>query len=399
VTIRLFDTARRAVVPFDVGAVVTMYVCGITPYDSTHLGHAATYLTYDLLIRRLEELGHDVRMVRNVTDVDDSILPRARELGVPFLDLAESELARFRSDMEALSMRPPISEPRATESIAGIVDVVARLLDAGHAYVAHETVYFDVATFPRFGEVSHYPREDMVRLARARGGNPDDPHRRDPLDFVLWQPSLPDEPSWPAPFGVGRPGWHVECSVMAMTELGDTLDLHGGGTDLIFPHHECEVAQSESLTGMPFSRYWVHSAMVSYEGEKMSKSLGNLVFVSDLLKSADPRAVRLALMRHHYRSGFEWHDTDLDEGTALLHRLVAAATCTDGADPRPFAARVRAALDDDLDAPTALEALDDLASAVLSGGDDSSAPVVLRELGDLLGVDLRRPLTDGSPSS
>ena len=393
-TIRLFDTAQRAVVPFDAGPVVTMYVCGITPYDSTHLGHAATYLTYDLLIRRLEELGHEVRMVRNVTDVDDSILPKARELGVPFLDLAESELARFRSDMEALAMRPPIAEPRATESIGGIIDAVTGLLDSGHAYLAHGTVYFDVATFPRFGDVSHYPREHMVRLARVRGGNPDDPHRRDPLDFVLWQPSLPDEPSWPAPFGFGRPGWHVECSVMAMAELGSTIDLHGGGTDLIFPHHECEVAQSESLTGMPFARYWVHSAMVSYEGEKMSKSLGNLVFVSDLLKFADSRAVRLALMRHHYRSGFEWHDTDLDEGTALLHRLAAAAGCTDGADPAPFAARVRAALDDDLDVPTALEALDDLASAVLSGGDDPTAPTVLRELGDLLGVDLGRPLSD-----
>ena len=161
----------------------------------------------------------------------------------------------------------------------------------------------------------------MVRLARARGGNPEDPHRRDPLDFVLWQPSLADEPAWRAPFGVGRPGWHIECSAMSMQELGPTLDLHGGGTDLIFPHHECEVAQSEALTGKPFVRHWLHSAMVAYEGEKMSKSLGNLVFISDLLKVADPRAIRLALMHHHYRSGFEWHDTDIQDGNALLHRL------------------------------------------------------------------------------
>jgi L-cysteine:1D-myo-inositol 2-amino-2-deoxy-alpha-D-glucopyranoside ligase len=394
-TIELFDTAQRAVVPFDVGPVVRMYVCGITPYDSTHLGHAATYLTYDLLIRRLEELGHEVRMVRNVTDVDDSILPKARELGVPYLELAEAELARFRSDMEALGTRPPIAEPRATESIDGMIDMVNRLLDDGHAYLTHGTVYFDVSTFPRFGEVSHYSRDHMVRLARTRGGNPDDPHRRDPLDFVLWQPSLPDEPAWRAPFGVGRPGWHVECSVMAMHELGPTIDLHGGGTDLIFPHHECEVAQSESITGQTFSRHWVHSAMVSYEGEKMSKSLGNLVFVSDQLNRADPRAIRLALMRHHYRAGFEWHDTDLDEGTALLHRLLAAAERPGGADPRPFAARVRNAIDSDLDAPRALEALDDLASAVLSDGSDPTAPVVLRELGALLGIDLTRPSTSG----
>jgi L-cysteine:1D-myo-inositol 2-amino-2-deoxy-alpha-D-glucopyranoside ligase len=373
VTIRLHDTARAAVVPFEPGPVVRMYVCGITPYDSTHLGHAATYIAYDLLVRRLQDLGHEVRMVRNVTDVDDSILPKARQLGIPYLELAESELARFRADTEALNLIAPMAEPRATESIGGMVAMIEQLLADGHAYVAHGTVYFDVATFPRFGEVSGYPRDEMIRLSRERGGNPDDPHRRDPLDFVLWQPSLPDEPAWPAPFGDGRPGWHVECSVMAMSALGPTLDLHGGGTDLIFPHHECEVAQSESVSGVPFVRHWMHSAMVSYDGEKMSKSLGNLVFVSDLRSKADPRAIRLALMRHHYRAGFEWYDTDLDEGNALLRRLLAA-TASDGAtDAAPYAARVRDALDDDLDAPRALEALDDLASAILSSGEASSA--------------------------
>jgi L-cysteine:1D-myo-inositol 2-amino-2-deoxy-alpha-D-glucopyranoside ligase len=393
--VKLFDTAARKVVPFEPGPVVKMYVCGITPYDSTHLGHAATYLAYDLLIRRLEELGHEVRMVRNVTDVDDSILPKARELGVPYLELAASELARFHADMEALEMRPPIAEPRATEAIPGMIEMVNNLLDRGHAYLTHGTVYFDVSSFPRYGELSHYSPEHMIRLARARGGKPDDPHRRDPLDFVLWQPSLADEPAWRAPFGVGRPGWHVECSVMSMENLGPHLDLHGGGTDLIFPHHECEIAQSESITGERFCDHWMHSAMVSYEGEKMSKSLGNLVFVSDLLKVADPRAIRLALMRHHYRAGFEWYDTDLDEGTALLHRLVLAAAAANGPDPRPFATRVRAALDDDLDAPKALEALDDLASAILSGGDDVSAPAALRELGALVGVALDRPVEAG----
>jgi L-cysteine:1D-myo-inositol 2-amino-2-deoxy-alpha-D-glucopyranoside ligase len=391
-TIHLFDTARRELVPFEPGRIVKMYVCGITPYDSTHLGHAATYLTYDLVARRLEELGHDVRMVRNVTDVDDSILPRARQLGVPYLELAEAEVARFHSDMDALGVRPPVAEPRVTETIEEIVAIVERLLDSGHAYLTAGTAYFDVSSAAHFGELSHYSHDQMLRLARARGGNPDDPHRRDPLDFVLWQPSLPDEPAWRAPFGVGRPGWHIECSAMAMQEHGPTLDLHGGGTDLIFPHHECEVAQSEALTGQRYVRHWMHSAMVAYEGEKMSKSLGNLVFVSDLLKVADPRAIRLALMRHHYRAGFEWHDTDLDEGVALLHRLLAAAERPDGADPRPHADRVRAALDHDLDAPKALDALDDLASAVLSGGSDTTAPAVLRELGSLLGLDLSQPL-------
>jgi len=385
---QLFDTARRELVEFTPGPIVKMYVCGITPYDSTHLGHAATYLTYDLLTRRLEELGHEVRMVRNVTDVDDSILPKARELGVPYLELAEAEIARFHSDMDALAMRPLYAEPRATDSIDEIIAMVEQLLDSGHAYLTHGTAYFDVSTSPGFGKVSHYSNDQMVRLARARGGNPDDPHRRAPLDFVLWQPSLPDEPAWRAPFGVGRPGWHAECSAMAMREHGPTLDLHGGGTDLIFPHHECEVAQSEAVTGQPYVKHWMHSAMVAYEGEKMSKSLGNLVFISDLLESYDPRAIRLALMQHHYRSGFEWHDTDIDEGVALLHRLVAASAAPDGPDPRPFAARVRAALDADLDAPRATDALGELADAVLSGGTDTTAPAVLRELAALLGVDV-----------
>ena len=395
-TVHLWDTARREVVPFEPGPVVTMYVCGITPYDATHLGHAATYLTYDLLIRRLEELGHEVRMVRNVTDVDDSILPKARELGVPFLELAEAELNRFRRDMTQLGMRPAHAEPRATETIDRIIAMVEQLLDSGHAYLTAGTAYFDVSTASGFGKLSQYTRDQMLRLARARGGNPDDPHRRDPLDFVLWQPSLPDEPAWRAPFGVGRPGWHIECSAMATQELGPTIDLHGGGTDLIFPHHECEIAQSEAITGQPFVRHWLHSAMVAYEGEKMSKSLGNLVFVSDLLEVADPRAIRLALMHHHYRSGFEWHDTDIQDGTALLHRLLAAAAATSGPDPSVHAARVRAALDDDLDAPRALEALDDLASAILSGGDDPGAVRVLRELGSLIGVDLDRPVSVGA---
>jgi L-cysteine:1D-myo-inositol 2-amino-2-deoxy-alpha-D-glucopyranoside ligase len=197
----------------------------------------------------------------------------------------------------------------------------------------------------------------MVRLARTRGGNPDDPHRRDPLDFVLWQPSLPDEPAWTAPFGLGRPGWHVECSVMAMHELGPTLDLHGGGTDLIFPHHECEVAQSESITGEPFSRHWVHSAMVSYEGEKMSKSLGNLVFVSDLLKEWEPTVLRVALLAHHYRDEWEWDDALMPEAAARLDRWRAAG------EGRGALVGVRAALDDDLDTPAALGIIDEAAAA------------------------------------
>jgi L-cysteine:1D-myo-inositol 2-amino-2-deoxy-alpha-D-glucopyranoside ligase len=390
---RLYDTARREVVPFEPGDVVRMYVCGITPYDATHLGHAATYLTYDLLVRRLEDLGHEVRMVRNITDVDDSILPKARSLGVDFRDLAAAETARFHRDMEALDTRPPFAEPRVTESIECILDVITRLHERGHTYTVDGITYFDVSTHPGFGSLSHLSRDRMIELARERGGHPDDPRQRDPLDFVLWQPSLPDEPSWDSPFGPGRPGWHIECSGMSYDRLGIPLDLHGGGGDLVFPHHECEIAQSESALGAPFVRHWMHCGLVAYEGTKMSKSLGNLVFVSELLKVADPRAIRLALMAHHYRDDWEWFDDDIDDGRAALQLLHGAARRASGPDPAPYAARVRAALDDDLDAPAARRALEDLARAIERGdGDDRHAPDALRELAMLTGIDLERPL-------
>ena len=389
-TVRLFDTARRQVVDFEVGPVVRMYVCGITPYDSTHLGHAATYLAYDLLARRLEELGHEVRMVRNVTDVDDSILPRARQLGIPYLELAEAELSRFWSDMDALGMRPPVAEPRATEAVPGMIEMISELLDSGHAYLTHGTVYFDVSTFPRFGELSHYSRDHMLRLAAARGGRPEDPHRRDPLDFILWQPSLAGEPAWRAPFGVGRPGWHIECSVMATASLGTPLDLHGGGTDLIFPHHECEQAQNDCLAGGTSVGLWVHTAPVAYHGEKMSKSLGNIVLARDLLKAADPRAIRLAVLRrYHHRHGCEWRDEDLYAGVQLLTKLLVAVRRPSGPDPRPFAQAVRERLDDDLDVPGAVRQIERLTDATLEdGGSSRETGAVLAELAGLVGVSL-----------
>lgn len=390
---RLFDTARADIVPFEPGEVVTLYVCGITPYDSTHLGHANTYVTYDLLIRRLEDLGHTVRLVRNITDVDDSILPKARELGIDFLELAAAETARFHGDMEALDTRPVEAEPHATEWIEEMVTLIGRLEAGGHVYVVDGTVFFDVSTFETFGAVSGYDEATMIELARERGGSPDDPRQRNPLDFILWQPSLDDEPSWDSPWGPGRPGWHIECSAMSMGLLGETIDLHGGGSDLIFPHHECERAQSESATGTPFVRHWMHCGMVAYEGTKMSKSLGNLVFVSELSKVADPRAIRLALMGHHYRDDWEWFDRDIDDASALLDDLIEAAERPAGPDPAPFAARVRAALDDDLDAPRARAALADLAAAITAGGDDPTAPTVLAELGALVGIRLDRPAT------
>ena len=286
----LYDTARQVVVPFEPGPVVTMYTCGITPYDATHIGHAATYLTYDVLQRRLRDLGHETRCVRNITDVDDDLLRKARELGVHYLDLAAGEIARFDADVAALGLLPSWSEPRATSAIADIRGFIGMVLDRGHAYESGGAVYFDVASWPGFGSISHYHADEMLRLAAERGGNPDDPNKRNPLDFVLWQPSAPDEPAWESLWGPGRPGWHIECSALALRELGTTIDLHGGGSDLIFPHHECESAQSEAATGEPFVRHWMHQAMVRMDGEKMSKSLGNLVFVSELRQQWDPRA-------------------------------------------------------------------------------------------------------------
>jgi L-cysteine:1D-myo-inositol 2-amino-2-deoxy-alpha-D-glucopyranoside ligase len=371
---RLHDTARGEVVPFAPGPVVTMYTCGITPYDATHLGHAATYLTYDVLQRRLRDRGHETRCVRNVTDVDDDILRRARQLGVHYLDLAAAETARFDDDMRALDLLPSWSEPRATSAIADIRGFIGMVLDRGFAYRAGGAVYFDVSRFERFGQLSHLGRDDMLALAAERGGNVDDAHKDDPLDFVLWQPSADDEPSWESLWGPGRPGWHIECSALAMRELGTTIDLHGGGTDLVFPHHECEAAQSEAATGEPFVRHWMHQAMVRMDGEKMSKSLGNLVFVSDLRKTWDPRVIRLAVLAHRYRDDWEWNDEVMP---TAADRLAGWRAVTTG-DGDAALDEVRSALDDDLDTPRALRAIDEAADA---GKDVALAA-------GLLGVDL-----------
>jgi len=384
----LYDTARQKIVPFDPpDHIVTMYTCGITPYDSTHLGHAATYLTYDVLQRRLRDLGHETRCVRNITDVDDSILPKAKELGVHYLDLAASELARFDADMERLEMLPAWSEPRATSAIADIRGFIGMVLDQGFAYQAGGAVYFEVAKFPKFGQVSHLGRNEMLLLSKERGGNPDDPNKRDPLDFVLWQPSLEDEPAWDSLWGPGRPGWHIECSALCLRELGTSIDLHGGGSDLIFPHHECEAAQSEAATGEPLVRHWMHQAMVRMDGEKMSKSLGNLVFVSDLSLRWDPRAIRLACLSHHYRTSWEWQPQLMPQATNRLVAWAAAsalssAGITQSSQSSDALEQVRAALDNDLDTPAAIVAID---AAAAAGCD-------VQQAAQLLGVNISRPL-------
>ncbi len=356
---RLFDTARRSVVPFEPGPEVTMYTCGITPYDAAHLGHASVYLVFDVLQRRLRDTGHATRCVRNVTDVDDDILRKARELGVHYLDLAAEEMARFDAEMGLLNLLPVYSEPRATSAIAEILSLIGIALEGGHAYEAGGSVYFSVASFPRFGRLSGFGRAEMLRLAAEHGGHPEDPNKRDPLDFVLWQPSLPDEPAWESRWGPGRPGWHIECSALALRELGETIDIHGGGRDLVFPHHECETAQSESATGVQFVRLWLHVGLVRLDGTKMSKSLGNLVFVGELCKEWEPAAVRLALLDHHYRQDWDWRTAEDMPAAAARLALWSSAPEGDGTDAL---SAVRAALDDDLDTPKALRALDQAAA-------------------------------------
>ncbi len=350
--IRLYDTSRRAVVPFEPGPLVNMYTCGITPYDAAHMGHAATYVVYDVLQRRLRDLGHETRCVRNVTDIDDPLFAKARELGVHYLDLAAEELARFDACMSALGLLPAWSEPRATSSIPDVLGFIGMVLESGHAYQAGGSVYFSVASWPAFGEVSRYSREEMLAFAAERGGKLDDPHKQDPLDFVLWHPSADDEPSWDSLWGPGRPGWHIECSALALRDLGTTIDLHGGGSDLIFPHHECEAAQSEAATGVQFVKHWMHVGMVSLGGTKMSKSLGNLVFVSELLKEWEPDAVRLAILAHHYRPGWDWTDEVMPAAAKRLEAWRAAGPGSAALDD------VRAALDNDLDTPAALATIE-----------------------------------------
>jgi L-cysteine:1D-myo-inositol 2-amino-2-deoxy-alpha-D-glucopyranoside ligase len=370
-TMQLFDTARREIVPFEPGENVLMYTCGITPYDATHLGHAATFIAYDMLQRRLIDMGHTVKCVRNVTDVDDPLFVKARELGVHYLDLAASEEARFERDMEALNALPVASSPRASSAIPDIRGFIGMVLDRGFAYEAGGSVYFDVSKVDSFGSMSGYSEEQMIAYAKERGGKVEDPNKKSPLDFVLWHPSASDEPAWDTMWGAGRPGWHIECSALALRELGTTIDLHGGGADLIFPHHECEKAQSEAATGEQFVKHWMHTALISMDGQKMSKSLGNLVFVDALREEYDPRSIRLAIIEHNYRVEWEWDDELMPRNKARLESWLA-----NDASNLELLDQVRERLDDDLDTPGALVAID--AAAAAGHG--------VREAAELLGV-------------
>jgi L-cysteine:1D-myo-inositol 2-amino-2-deoxy-alpha-D-glucopyranoside ligase len=362
--------------PLPLGPRVTIYVCGITPYDSAHLGHAFTYVAFDTLVRFLRWRGHEVVYCQNVTDVDDDILRRAARDGEDFRDLARREVAAYLEVMDALNVARPTHFPKATGEIAVMLDVAGRLVDGGFAYVVDGTVFFDVTTYPGFGTLSGLPATDLRDLLAERGGDPDDPRKRHPLDFVVWQRSQDGEPFWPSAWGPGRPGWHLECSAMSLRYLGATIDLHGGGSDLIYPHHESERAQSESVNQVPFARRWLHSGMVRHEGEKMSKSLGNLVFPAALFQEHEPAAVRLARLAHHWRSSWTF---DADELKAAAERLDAwrrTATRLRAGGTRTLPEEVEAALATDLDTPAALAAVDAMAKQGDGDGVQAAAEVL-----------------------
>ncbi len=373
-----------------------MYVCGITPYDAAHLGHAATMITFDLVYRMWRDSGHEVHYVQNVTDVDDPLLERAERDGEDWKVLAMRETALFREDMEALRILPPQHYIGAVESIPAIAAKVTELMDRGVAYrLADGTndVYFDISQAPSFGYESNLDREEMLALFAERGGDPNRDGKRDALDPLLWRGIRPDEPAWDGgALGPGRPGWHIECTVIAQGLLGDTLDVQGGGNDLLFPHHECSAAHGEVLTGAaPFSAHYVHAGMIGLNGEKMSKSRGNLVFASRLrADGVDPMAVRLALMAEHYRADRPWTDDLLKTAEERLARWRAAAQAAYGPSGQELLSGVRERLADDLDTTSALIAVDRWADETLSGrGDDSAAPALMVSLVDsLLGVKL-----------
>ncbi|MGA8245679.1 MAG: cysteine--1-D-myo-inosityl 2-amino-2-deoxy-alpha-D-glucopyranoside ligase, partial [Nocardioides sp.] len=349
--VSVYDTPSGGLVETRPKGRARLYVCGITPYDATHMGHAATYVAFDLLNRAWRSAGHDVSYVLNVTDVDDPLLERAAQVGVGWRDLAEREIELFRQDMTALRVLAPEAFPGAVESIPAILELIGRLDDAGSLYAVDDDLYFSVAADPAFGEESRWDRDQMLAVYAERGGDPDRSGKKNPLDCLVWRAERPGEPTWDSAFGPGRPGWHVECTAMSLELLGETFDVQGGGSDLVFPHHEMCASEAQVLTGAPYAQAYVHAGMVGYSGAKMSKSRGNLVFVSDLRRSdVDPMAIRLTLLRHHYRSDWEWTDAELWESVDVLDRWRRAVALGAGAPAAPVVEAVLAALAADLDA-------------------------------------------------
>jgi L-cysteine:1D-myo-inositol 2-amino-2-deoxy-alpha-D-glucopyranoside ligase len=364
--VRVYDTASGALFEPAPEGPARMYACGITPYDATHMGHAATYVAWDLLNRAWSNAGHDVTYVQNITDVDDPLLERATKVGIDWRELADRETQLFREDMTALRVLPPDHYIGAVESIPLAIAVIERLQRAGVVYQVESDLYFSVTSDPAFGDESGFDRDEMLRIFPERGGDPDRPGKKDPLDCVVWRGRREGEPSWESPFGPGRPGWHVECTAIALEFLGERIDVQSGGSDLVFPHHEMCASGAQVLTGVPFAQAYVHSGMVAYDGEKMSKSKGNLVFVSALRNSdVDPMAIRLTLLRHHYRSDWEWLDHELWDAVDTLTRWRQALALGAGAPSEPVVETVLAALADDLDAPRAVAAIDAWVDATL----------------------------------
>jgi cysteinyl-tRNA synthetase len=383
--LRLYDTRRRAIAPVRArGRVLTMYVCGVTPYDTTHLGHARTFLTFDVIARLLEATGHPVRYVQNVTDIDESILQRAARDRIGWRELGHREERAYLADMKRLGWRRPDLICHATTELPAMFALIRALERRSAAYVLPRGVYFPVAAFRRYGELSRLSAASMRRiLARQDDAKLEDPGRRDPRDFALWR-FVADGPTWPSAWGRGRPGWHLECSAMIRHHLGDRIDLHGGGSDLVYPHHENEIAQSETATRKrPFARTWAHVAPMQLGGKKMSKSDGNMVFVRDALKTTDPRALRLYVLDRHYRKPFDHDDAVLDRAR---HRAKALADMFGRGPVGPlgrdaYTRGAVAALENDLDVPRALAIIEWSAPRV-----DAKTRASLRAVARIIGV-------------
>lgn len=392
--LRLYDSADRQVRPVAPGPTATMYVCGITPYDATHLGHAATYLSFDLIHRVLLDGGHRVHYVQNVTDIDDPLFERAARDGIDWRTLGDREIQLFRDDMAALRALPPRDFVTATETIGEVVEMVEKLVADGAAYVVDDPqypdVYYRVGATAQFGYESGLDRAAMLELFGERGGDPDRPGKADPLDALLWRAARDGEPSWDSPFGPGRPGWHIECSAIALNRLGVGFDIQGGGADLVFPHHEFSAAHGECVTAARrFARHYVHAGMIGWDGHKMSKSRGNLVLVSRLrADGVDPGAIRLGLFAGHYREDRHWSDEVLATAQQRLARWRSAAALPAGPDTADLLARLRRYLADDLNTPMALAAVDGWVTDALEyGGHDAAAPAALATAVDaLLGI-------------
>jgi cysteinyl-tRNA synthetase len=380
---RVFNTLTRGkedLAPLHAG-LVRMYVCGVTVYDLSHIGHGRSAIVFDVMRRYLKHRGHAVKFIKNFTDIDDKIIRKANQEGVSAQEISERYIEEYRTDMASLGVAPADIEPKATEHVPQMIALIERLIAKGVAYPVEGDVYFEVRRFPGYGKLSGKNLEELQAGARVEV----DERKRDPMDFALWKATKPGEPSWKSPWGQGRPGWHIECSAMAMQYLGEVLDVHGGGEDLIFPHHENEIAQSEAATGKPFARYWLHNGFVNLAAEKMSKSLGNTLTIKDLVRRHDPEALRLYLLGTHYRHPLEFGDERIVEaGRALARlrslkdeadRIASRGTPAPGPDHGLFdevaahRARFEAAMDDDFNTPQALGVLFDLARVLHAARD------------------------------